>query len=1772
VDVRMLGPLELVIDDSPVAVGGPRIRRLLLSLLLAKGAVRSIDSLSDAVWADEEPPDGARRTLMSYVSRLRSGLPEGTVEQVEPGYRINTDALLVDSDEFERLLASGQQALRAGNATHAVAILDEALGLWRGEPLSEFAGEHWVQPERVRLTELRGSAIEDRFAAKLDLEEHGEILGDLEIAIAEFPDRERLRCIHMLGLYRAGRQTEALRQYQLFRERLAELGLEPSAELRDLERQILNHDSALSEPVLEPGTTVRGYRLGERIGEGAFGSIYLATQPSVGREVAVKVIRPEFANDIRFIRRFETEAQLVARLEHPHIVPLYDYWREPGGAYLVMRWLRGGTAEERLITDGPMSLAEVAQIVEQIGGALAAAHARGVTHRDVKPANILFDETGIAYLADFGIAFLDGGEAPESEMRSAGSPLYVSPEQIRDGETSSLSDVYSFGVMVYELLTGRAAFSADSVQELLQSKLRVPVPSVRLERVDVPTSVDAVIQRATAINPTDRFPDMGELMLAFRAAVAADASRLATTGGSSVDAIDERPRALASRTLIQVELEQVNPYKGLRAFQEADAQDFHGREALVGELAERISTQRLLAVVGASGSGKSSVVRAGLIPSVADKDWFVVTMVPGAHPLEELEAGLLRIAPGEVPGLLEQLRNPDRGLVRAVRRILPPDDSELLLVIDQFEEVFTTSTEEEGELLLDGLVEAISDDRSRIRVIVTIRADFYDRPLRHRDFGTLLQDNTVNVLPMAPGELEAAITGPAAGIGVRFEPGLSDAIISDVGENAAMLPLMQYALTELYDRREGAQLTLAQYREIGGVTGALARRAEELYQQSEPEGQAAIHRLFARLVTPGEGVEDTRRRAVRSELTMVSENIIDAFGGRRLLSFDRDPVTRAPTVEVAHEALIREWPRLRNWLDGDRDGLRVLRHLTAASKGWEEAGREAGELYRGSRLDSALEWAGLHAGDLSSDESAFLDASHELRSAEQREAADRAALRERQNRRLRRSLVGVGIFAVVALLASLFAFQQRGRASDRADDATEARAATETRRLISDAGQLAPTNRRVGLLLAAEAHHRDPGSASLGALQAVLSSSTTFLGYLGDRDFDDVVWMADGNILGVYPSGILVMTSSGETVMDIPLPGARLAAVRGDSRVAAVAASDSTVRIVDLPTGQPIVAPLAHGSPLAALAFSADGSTLVTGDRAGFIRGFDSEFNEIFVIDAHSDTATSVDLTDLPEDMAPPVAHEPLSFKLGVVDVAISEDGLHIASVGGISIRVWLLPGTEQVLDAPLSRVNSTGELTTVSPTAVGFMTVDGRTVVAGASPTSVELWSLDDTSMVDRWEFTGGIQARTTAASTEAAVFGSDVVVLVAADGRLRTASAEGSPHELLFDTQFGGELSIALNDAGNAAIVAGGGGAILLSLRGDGLISHSVTATDQQEWWVSTDGDVLMGSTVDLRRSDVWRLVANEFVPVSLPGNPGHFAYVGMPGTGSFDLETLMSYERDPNTLEILGEPYGPHSAVISVPSPDRRWMSIGAGFSEDPVLRIYDRSSHELVHVVEDFAIDGSSIHIKSIGFSPDSSRMVITSDTGAARVYEVGTWTLVEPVLSAGGGAVVQAQYTPDGRFLVTGAADGVITVRDPQSFQPDGNPLLGNTDGIEGFSQGPMFTDDSRWMTTTMDGALRLWDFEERRLVGKPFPETDEGITYSSSGAHYGVTLLDGRAVVWDLDVTNWPAIACRAAGRNLTADEWSQFGPAGEPYRATCPQWPSLSEDEQSGSDQGAER
>ena len=470
-----------------------------------------------------------------------------------------------------------------------------------------------------------------------------------------------------------------------------------------------------------------------------------------------------------------------------------------------------------------------------------------------------------------------------------------------------------------------------------------------------------------------------------------------------------------------------NPYLGLRAFREADQSRFFGQDQLIERLVNRVvGATPFTALVGPSGSGKSSVVQAGLIPRLRREhaNVMVALMQPGSQPFAVLAAAL-----GQLPGVDERLMAQrlafDGGDALADLPIFDGDSSRLLLVVDQFEELFTMVDQVEASRFLALLAATAADPHGRIHVLVTLRADFYDRPLVDPHMGQLFADNVVSVVALGPDQLEAAATLPARQLDITVEPRLVGRLIADVAGQPNALPLFQYALTELFDARDGAVLDVATYERIGGVRKAIARRAESLYSQLQPAEQETARQLFLRIATVSGDIVG-RRRVPASELVSLDVDVIalraaiDAFARYRLLALDRDPATGSPTVEVAHEALLVEWHRLRDWIDQHRDDLTKQASFLVAVNEWEASGRDPGYLLTGSRLSGYETWAAATRLRLTATEHDFIAAAVAAREAEVAAHHQREDLQLRLRRRSRRQ--GLLLFGVVALAAGVIAY------------------------------------------------------------------------------------------------------------------------------------------------------------------------------------------------------------------------------------------------------------------------------------------------------------------------------------------------------------------------------------------------------------------------------------------------------------------------------------------------------------------------------------------------------------------------------------------------------------------------------------------------------------------------------------------------------------------------------------------------------------------------------
>lgn len=1439
------------------------------------------------------------------------------------------------------------------------------------------------------------------------------------------------------------------------------------------------------------GRAIRGYALAERIGMGGFGSVYRAVQPNVEREVAVKIILPAFANHPDFIRRFEAEAQLVARLEHPHIVPLYDYWREPGVAYLVMRLLRGGNIQT-LLGQGPLPIETTLKILEQICSALNAAHRIGIIHRDLKPANVLLDEDSNTYLADFGIAKNLGN--PDFENHTSvdamiGSPQYMSPEQIQSSSIRPQTDIYCLGVMLYEMLTGTVPFTGPTPFDLIQHHINTPMPPLSARRAGLPAALDAVITRATEKDPEKRYADATSLFNDFRLAI----GRIADSHPAKIVYEEE-----------ETEVEVSNPFKGLRAFNESDAGNFFGRETLIQQLLARLGEggdlSRFLAVVGPSGSGKSSVVRAGLIPALrrgglpGSENWFIVDMLPGKHPFEELEAALLRVAVNPPVSLLSQLKDGSRGLLRAVHRILPADDSvELVLVIDQFEEVFTLVEDEaERALLLESIANAVMDERSRLRVIVTLRADFTDKPLRYVDFGEMMNRRFEFILPLTPDEIERAVAGPAQRVGLKLEKGLVSTIIREAGNQPGTLPLLQYALSELYEKREGRTLTNKAYREIGGVLGALGRSAETIFSDLNEAERSAARQLFLRLVTLGEGTEDTRRRVLREELeglTMVHDPwslVIDRFSKARLLTFDHDPITRGATVEVAHEALIREWERLREWLTESRADIRNQRQLAHAAQEWDGANRDSSFLLTGARLEQFEGWAANTSLVLTQDELSFLNASiverdqreSEERSRQQREleAAQKLAETERQRaeeqahsagqlRKRATYLIGALVVAILmAFTAILFGSQAR----------TASQLAT-SRELAAASISNLNIDPELSILLALKAVNTSHTTEAEEALHRAVQASRLQM----------IIQAQEPGAMGMIafsPDGGQILTASSDETVKVwsVATGERLLKVAGyyatykpDGKQLAVASADGTVKVFDPVTGKQMQVQGQIDAKLS-VAFSPDGTRLVTTaygnlpkiwnlrsgmEMMAFPGHTDFVSNVVFSPDGSRILTASDDGTARVWDAGTGEQLLELAGHPGFVwSAAYSPDGKFIATTSSNEAYTWDAETGKKLL-------TMAGHKNDVY--AVVF-SLDGAHIATGSSDRKIKIWdAATGNELFSLAGHTGAIQGIS---------FSPDGTLLasISEDGTVRIWDVSPS-HEFITITMQNSSGQVAYNKVGTLLsatdqngtfkILNGQTGRELLNIPGSGSDIKDIAFTDgtrlfsagadsKLRAWDTTTGKEL--NVIDAHSGAVNGIAVSEDGTRLATASDDYKAKVWDISSGKIGNEPLLT----------LGHPGAVYSLAFS-----RNGSKLITGV-QDSTARIWDTATGKEILILR-----GHTDVVSAVAFSPDGTRVATASADGTAKIWNASTGENILELLGHTN-IITSIAFNPDGTRVATVGHDGMTKLWDATI----GNELL-TFEGDGSVLNDVIFSPDGKLLATGGDNGVRVYLLKIEDLVG-----------------------------------------------------------------------------------------
>ena len=1416
------------------------------------------------------------------------------------------------------------------------------------------------------------------------------------------------------------------------------------------------------------------YAVRDEIGRGGFALVVEAWDEELASRVAIKILHAELAADDDFVARFLHEARLLRRIRSPQVVTVHDVGRlDDGRPYFVLDHADRGSLAARLQDGTAYPGRQLTPLADALADGLRAVHQAGLVHRDIKPGNILFrrsrrlthaapsvpalvaDDEQVL-IGDLGIArdLLQDGDRPTA---AGGTPLYLAPEQL-DGSApvAPAADIYAASALLWQILSGRP-----------------PPPPGRIEQHlgTLPPAWQPVLLRGMAVDPRRRHPDMDAWLTAVHQALE--------------DAPTDAAPAAAARP-------GRCPYKGLAAYQAADAEFFCGREHLVDELLKRLQLHRVLVVGGPSGSGKSSLVRAGLLPALAadtlpgSAAWQVEVMTPGSEPLQEFcnrfdlsfarRARLMDALAGT--GTHEEI---DR-LLRETGLTAPGDR---LLVVDQFEELFTLADPSQGAAFLALLQALVQPADAGMRIVLAVRADFYDLCAATPWLAECITANQVLVGPMSRTELRRAVVEPAQRAGLYLEEGLVDALLEDSGNEAGTLPLLAHALVETWVQRQGNTLTLADYRACGGVAGAIAQTAEALYRHRFDAAQQRLARqLFLRLVSSNEDAPETRRILRRSALMLEEEaealaTVIEQLTQARLLTLNED------RIQIAHEALLQTWPRLRDWIEQSRDDLRMRQRIALAAAEWAGAGRDPDLLYRGTPLLAALEWRATRRDLLGPAEHAFLDAARAERDRLQALADER----RRRNRRWRR-LAGAAL-ALLAVGASFSALLAYRAAQEATANARRAAAATEEahRRFAAALGSaafgLAGEDPRLALALATESLARSPARNSPYDARAAIARARRAL--------------ADGGL----------------SLLGSPIPAGEALgiALAPDGRRLAIAQADGEIHLYDVPGRRLLQRLQGHRGGVRAVAFAPDGRLLASSGVDGTLR--------LWRMSAEGSGGGRI--LGRTDDILPDLAFDP--------------EGRRIATAGmDGTVRLWrIADGSDRVLARLPVEFNT-----------VAFAP-DGRAVLASSNDARIHAWSAADGRPLfpaRRLEGAGHfLSLRFNRRGDRMAAVNTDQVVYLLAwpSGRLLpspfpadvpiSAAAYASADDRLLAGDTRGRLRLA--DAGGIHTAPGpaGHGQAVIALAGD-RSGHRVATLGADQtvrlWAVadapplsrdyraegtrlravafSPDGRWLAGGGTDgLLR--LWRR-GSDRPPRALPGHEAGIWALAFSPSG----RRLASADRAGRIR--LRDPDG-KGADLALEAGEAVWSLIFLDerrllAAADGGLHLWRLNDPEHGHRFLKHA-DG---RLTRMALSPDGRLLATASSDGRVALRDPATLDLHRR-FEAARDTLWSLAFSPGGERLATAAADGSVSVWEIT----EGRRLARLSGHAGGATDVTFLADGSSLVSLDRRGRLHWWDQGSRRKLTAPL-QAHHGAVWRLALAPDGQTLAtagdDGLAREWDL--------------------------------------------------------
>jgi len=1223
-----------------------------------------------------------------------------------------------------------------------------------------------------------------------------------------------------------------------------------------------------------------------------------------------------------------------------------------------------------------------------------------------------------------------------------------------------------------------------------------------------------------------------------------------------------------------------NPYKGLRPFTGADAGDFFGREALIDALIATLQSAapaepRFLALVGASGSGKSSALLAGLLPRLqagalpGSKSWlYLAPMIPGTRPLEMLAGAIHPLMPGTTRAAIRSLlEESPEALHHLAARLAAQPEQRIVLVVDQCEELFSPAVDEqERQRCVEALVTAATAPDGRLLLLLTLRADFYDRPLRYPALGALLHAHSRVILPPTAEEVRRAIEGPAAlpDVGLSFDEDLVGDLLFDLRGQAGALPLLQFTLDQLFARRRDRRLSGAAYRAMGGVRGALARHAEATYGALAGEDQRLLARaLFLRLIDPGLTEQDTtRRRAPMTELVLPEPErthrlriVVDAFIAARLLVTTRDHTgiegDTETTVEVSHEALIREWDRLGAWLHEARDDIRRQQTISADAAAWERHDQSADYLYRGSVLLEAEIWA--ERNTPSAREAAFLAAARSEHARQIAEEGDRQARQlaltqqalaanQHAARRLR-ALVGVlALFLAVAAVLSAVAVRSALQARDAQRSAeAEARVVSAARATLNEHDLALSSN------LATQAARQLTTQYDLGLLLSVQAART-----------------AD-----TFTTQNTLLTALLAQPHPMSLPPAQAGGVRAltyspDGRTLASGGDDHVIRLWNVATGQEIGPPLGHTGAVTSLAFSPEGMLLASASADQTVRlwrrsGANGRWAEIGAplagqqdqvrvvafspngkLLASSSWDGSIWLWDLsgPRPRGAPLTT--LAGDLGAL--AFSPDGKTLAAGGRdvTTIQLWDV-ADRRPLGAPLAGQGSNVEQLAFSP--------DGTMLASTGDDGTVRLWD------VRRRRLLGAPLARGISPNSTMA-FSHDGKMLALASGDHTTLwdVATRRPIGTPLVTRDGDVYSMTFSP--NGAVLATGDAGHKIELWD---VAHGAAPSNPLATPLSNPDPITSVATARvgalLAAGDqtghvrLWDMIRRQEVGVLSSGGTGGILAVAFNPNGS-----LLAAAADSGSIQLwdvahrrpLGAALDAHAGSLTSMAISPTGAILAAGYS-DGTIGLWDTARRRPLGG----PLTSRNGGISALAFSPNGTILASGSFGAAVQFWNVASQRPRGVPLRGHAGAVLSLAFSPDGSLAASGGADQTVRLWDVALDLPSGAPLLGHSDNVWSVAFSP---DGNTLASGSADGTIRLWSVAYRRQIGPPLVSgsTVTGLAFNGAGAVLAAGSAYGPVWLWDMDVASWIQHACRIANRNLTIQEWQQYlGSA--PYHQTCP-------------------